>query len=104
MLRADISGQALGSCCCARTGLLEHHTHRSGKDSIDHPKGGVCGVMRELSVIIRGWAAADGVSETVVATVLLLRDARIDRPHIFVAFSADLHGDFLVPQTHVSVW
>jgi hypothetical protein len=36
--------------------LLERHTHRSGKDSIDHPRGGhddhcnvVCGVLRELS-------------------------------------------------------
>ena len=36
--------------------LLERHTHRSGKDSIDHPRGGhddhanaVCGVLRGLS-------------------------------------------------------
>jgi hypothetical protein len=36
--------------------LLEHHTHRSGKDTIDHPKGGhddhanaVCGVLCALS-------------------------------------------------------
>ena len=36
--------------------LLERHTHRSGKDMVDHPKGGhddlanaVCGVLRELS-------------------------------------------------------
>jgi hypothetical protein len=36
--------------------LLERHTHRSGRDTIDHPKGGhddhanvVCGVLRDLS-------------------------------------------------------
>jgi hypothetical protein len=36
--------------------LLERHTHRSGKDSIDHPKNGrddyanaVCGCLRGLS-------------------------------------------------------
>jgi hypothetical protein len=36
--------------------LLERHTHRSGKDTVDHPKGGhddhanaVCGVLHELS-------------------------------------------------------
>jgi hypothetical protein len=36
--------------------LLERRTHRGGKDSVDHPRGGhddhanaVCGVLRELS-------------------------------------------------------
>jgi hypothetical protein len=36
--------------------LLERHTHRSGRDTIDHPKGGhddhanaPCGVLRDLS-------------------------------------------------------
>jgi hypothetical protein len=37
--------------------LLERHVHRSGKDSVDHPRHGtddhanaVCGVLRDLSV------------------------------------------------------
>jgi hypothetical protein len=36
--------------------LLERHTHRSGKDTVDHPRNGgddhanaVCGVLRQLS-------------------------------------------------------
>jgi hypothetical protein len=40
--------------------LLERHTHRSGKDSVEHPRNGhddhanaVCGVLRELSRVLR---------------------------------------------------
>jgi hypothetical protein len=41
--------------------LLERHTHRSGKDTVDHPRNGrddhanaVCGVLRQLSNPL-GW-------------------------------------------------
>jgi hypothetical protein len=40
--------------------LLERHTHRSGKDSVEHPRNGhddhanaVCGVLRELSRVLK---------------------------------------------------
>jgi hypothetical protein len=51
--------------------LLERHTHRSGKDSVEHPRNGrddhanaVCGVLRELSTV--AWDAVPIVAPVVV--------------------------------------
>ena len=73
--------------------LLERHTHRSGKDSIDHPSGGhddyanaVCGVLRGLSNHLgfdstyRGWNDDDAVSATRTSNDYAIEQMRVQHP------------------------